>query len=450
MQTLRPYQTEAIEQLRTAMVRHKRTILCVPTGGGKTTIVAEMIRRAIGRGKSILFLAHRSELLQQAVERLQGFGLEPGIVQGKHVSHNPNLNVASVQTLRNRPNGIFPPDIIFIDECHLSMANSYLTILERYPNAYVIGMTATPCRLDGKPLGDIYSKIVNPISIVNLTDNKFLVPVKAFGVKDSPQTDDIKTARGDFDNAELYKRYDKPQLYAGVVRNYIRFACNKPFICFCVNVDHSIKTAEEFRKQGIAVEHVDGTTNETMRNHNIAMFRAGLIQGICNVGLFTEGFDVPHVECVILNRATQSLALFLQMVGRGLRPYANKAHCTVIDHGENIFRHGWHDIDREWSLNPTKKKKSDKIGAMSVKLCDFCEFMMPVNTAVCENCGHEHKKKEKQVLEAEFAELVRTPTPAHLRKKWSDMNEAELREYAKLRNYKDGWVRVQLKLRNHR
>jgi len=447
MQTLRPYQSAAIEQLRTAMARHKRTILCVPTGGGKTTIVAEMIRRAIGRGKSILFLAHRSELLQQAVERLQGFGLSPGIVQGKNVSNNPQLNVASVQTLRNRPNGIFPPDIIFIDECHLSMANSYLTILERYPNAYVIGMTATPTRLDGKPLGDIYSKIVNPISITDLTDNGYLVPVKAYGVRDSPETDDIKSARGDFDNTELYKRYDKPQLYAGVVTNYIRFAHNKPFICFCVNVMHSIKTAEEFRKHGIAVEHVDGTTNETMRNHNIALFRAGIIQGICNVGLFTEGFDVPHVECVILNRATQSLALYLQMVGRGLRPHKNKSHCIVIDHGKNIFRHQWHDIDREWSLEPIKKKKSDKIGAMSVKLCDFCEFMMPVNTVICPECGHEHKRKEKVAVEAEFAELERPKVPTHLRKKWGQMTESELREYANFRGYKEGWVRVQLKLR---
>jgi len=447
MQTLRPYQSDAIEQLRTAMAHHKRTILCVPTGGGKTTIVAEMIRRAIGRGKSILFLAHRAELLDQAVERLKGFGLSPGVVQGKNVSNNPQLNVASVQTLRNRPNGIFPPDIIFIDECHLSMANSYIMILERYPNAYVIGMTATPTRLDGKPLGDIYSKIVNPISITELTDNGHLVPVKAYGVRDSPETDDIKSARGDFDNTELYKRYDKPQLYAGVVTNYIRFANQRPFICFCVNVVHTIKTAEEFRKHGIAVEHVDGTTNETMRNHNIAMFRAGLIQGICNVGLFTEGFDVPHVECVILNRATQSLALYLQMVGRGLRPHKDKSHCVVIDHGQNIQRHQWHDIDREWSLEPKKKKKSDKIGAMSVKLCDICDFMMPVNTVVCPECGHEHKRKEKIAVEAEFAELERPKVPQHLRKKWGQMTESELREYANFKGYKEGWVRVQLKLR---
>jgi superfamily II DNA or RNA helicase len=386
--------------------------------------------------------------LSQATERLKSFGLNPGLIQGKNSRVNPFLNVASVQTLRNRTNRILPPDIIFVDECHLSMANSYRKIFDAYPNAFVVGMTATPTRLDGKPLGDVYSDIVAPISIDLLTNQSFLVPVRKFVAKEKVDLSGVHMVAGDYNSAELFQKYDKANLYAGVVDNYNKFANGRQFIIFCVNVAHSKKTAQMFREAGISCEHLDGESTEAERNSTISKFRAGLIQGISNVALFTEGFDVPNVSCVILNRATKSLALYLQMIGRGLRPNQNKTDCVILDHGDNVVTHGWYSHEHEWSL--TGKKKKNKQDAFSVRLCDNCEAMMPINQNICSNCGYARPQKERTqniIQESEMIEITKTLIPHHLKgKPWGRMNEAELKELAQIKGYKPGWVYRQLQI----
>jgi len=448
MQTLRPYQIQAIELLRASIQRHKRSILCVPTGGGKTTIVSAMIASAISKGKRILFLAHRAELLLQATDRLKSFGLSPGLIQGNKSHPHPFLNVASVQTLRNRTNRILPPDIIFVDECHLSMANSYRLIFDAYPQAFVVGMTATPTRLDGKPLGDVYSDIVAPISIDLLTGQGFLVPVRKFVAKEKVDLSGVHMVAGDYNSQELFQKYDKANLYAGVVDNYNKFATGRQFIVFCVNVAHSKKTAQMFREAGISCEHLDGESTEQERNSTISQFRSGLILGISNVALFTEGFDVPNVSCVILNRATKSLALYLQMIGRGLRPNAGKSDCVILDHGDNVVTHGWYSYEHEWSL--TGKKKKNKQDAFSVRLCEFCEAMMPINQNTCPNCGYTRPAKERTttiIEDTEMIEITKPLIPQHLKgKPWGRMNEAELKELAQIKGYKPGWVYRQLQI----
>lgn len=451
MQALRPYQIQAIDLLRSSIAKNKRSILCLPTGGGKTTIVSAMIASAISKGKRILFLAHRAELLSQATERLQSFGLSPGLIQGAKSRPQPFLNVASVQTLRNRTQRILPPDLIFVDECHLSMANSYRKIFDAYQSAYVVGMTATPTRLDGKPLGDVYSDIVAPISIDLLTEQGFLVPVRKFVAKEKIDLSDVHTVAGEYNTSELFQKFDKSNLYAGVVDNYRKFAVGRQFIVFCVNVAHSKKTASMFRDAGISCEHLDGDSTEQERNSIIAKFRAGLIQGISNVALFTEGFDVPNVSCVILNRATKSLALYLQMIGRGLRPNKGKSDCVILDHGDNVVTHGWYSFEHEWSLDG--KKKKNKIDAMSVRLCEFCEAMMPINLNICPHCGYTRPAKERHaniIQDAEMVEIQKPIIPPELRKAWSKMDESELRQIAKIKGYKEGWVRVQLQLQRKR
>jgi DNA repair protein RadD len=452
MQKLRPYQIEAIEQLRLSIQQHKRSILCVPTGGGKTTIVSAMIASAIAKGKRILFLAHRAELLSQATERLQSFGLSPGLIQGKNSKPHPFLNVASVQTLRNRTNRILPPDIIFVDECHLSMANSYRKIFDAYPKAFVVGMTATPSRLDGKPLGDVYSDIVAPISIDLLTNKSYLVPVRKFVAKEKIDLSDVHMVAGDYNANELFQKYDKANLYAGVVDNYRKFANGRQFIVFCVNVAHSKKTAQMFREAGVSCQHLDGESTEQERNTTISQFRAGLITGISNVALFTEGFDVPNVSCVILNRATKSLALYLQMIGRGLRPHPNKIDCVILDHGDNVVTHGWYSFEHEWSLHG--KKKKNKQDAFSVRLCEFCEAMMPINQNVCPHCGYARPVKERTqniIEDTEMVEITKPIIPPHLKSKpWGRMTESELKELAQIKGYKPGWVYKQLQIQKSR
>lgn len=456
MITLRPYQERAIELLRWSVAQHRRTILTIPTGGGKTTVAAFMVKEALTRGRRILFMAHRKELIDQAANRFRAVGLSPGIIMGADTAIDPMLNVASVQTLRNRLTFILPPDLIIIDEAHLSMAASYRAIIDAFPDAYIVGLTATPRRLDGKPLGDIYRDIVAPISIAGLVEAGNLVPARYYAAVDKADMTGVATVAGDFATNQAFARFDKPKLYDGVVKHYLERAQGSSFICFCVNVEHSQKTAEAFRMAGVNCVHIDGETPPGERHRLTTDFQHGRITGVCNVGLFTEGFDVPHIGTVILNRATQSEALFLQMVGRGLRPYPGKSHLTVLDHGGNVLdRHGFHDDERTWSLTGKKKKKTDKVGAFGVKLCPRCNYMMHVSITACPECYYEYPRTPadggKVIQGAEFVELQRKPPlPSHLKKKWSDMTEVELKELAEIRGFKKGWVYHQLKLQRNK
>ena len=450
---LRLYQVKALNELRASIAKFKRSILVMPTGSGKTTVAGFMAKESTLRKKRLLFIAHRTEVLTQARTRFQQLGLTCGIIQGQKSIIEPYLNVASVQTVRNRLSFMRPYDIIVIDECHLSMASSYRKVLDHFPNAFVVGLTATPRRLDGKPLGEIYKDLVNPISIKDLVESGNLVPAKYSEAVSSADLTGVATIAGEFSQSELFSRFDKPTLYSGVIDHYKLKANGTSFICFCVNIEHSKKTAEAFNQAGISCVHIDGELPTNERKRLTDLFRSGAVMGVCNVNLFTEGFDVPHVQTCIINRATQSEALFMQMIGRCLRPYHGKFNAIVLDHGRNVTeRHGFHDDDKEWSLTEKAKKKSNKLGAFGVETCSQCQYMMPPSVRFCPECGHtDYQPIENKTTEAEIfrdiSAIDRPKRPEHLRKKYTEMNESELRQVQQLLGYKDGWVYAMLKVK---
>ena len=242
-------------------------------------------------------------------------------------------------------------------------------------------------------------------------------------------------------------------MYDGVLEHNSRYAAGTKAIVINVDVKHSETMRDRFLSQGITCAHVDGETPALERARILEAFKAGEYQVLCNVNILTEGYDLPDIETVILNRATKSKSLYLQMVGRGLRPAPGKARCTVIDQGGNVWEHGPVEQPEEYSLEPTKKKKKGA-GAAPVKACPTCFFLQHLSAPTCKECGHTFTVhiSERQLKKTAFGELnsilaatVKASLPAHLRKSYMDMTKDELKEVAQIRGYKPGWVHVQLK-----
>lgn len=447
MITLRPYQHAAINGVYQLFAEKVKSVLvCVPTGGGKTTIAAEIVKKAVMKSKKVLFVAHREELILQAHARLAKFGVLGGVMMGKHNQIYNEVIVGSVQTLvrRELPQNI---DLIIIDEAHHATSNSYVNILKNYPNAYVMGLTATPERIDGKSLQNIFQELICPISINSLIEEGFLVPTKTFAAKDALKEQDLKdlkTTMGDYDTAQLYKKFDKPKLYQGVVDNYLKLSNGKKAIVFNINCEHSRKTAEEFTNNGIKAMHLDADVDSKTRKEILADFAANKFNVLCNVGILTEGYDLPDIETVILNRATKSVSLYFQMIGRGLRPNGNKEHCIVIDHGNNWLTHGFVTHEREWQWKGRKKKK---VGAFPVKECPECHEIMHTVKSSCPSCGYVFPKAKREDLIDDFVEVQQTPkvVPKTIsnelkNKPIREMSIEELEEYRTYKNYKIGWI----------
>jgi DNA repair protein RadD len=461
---LRDYQLTTIAEVRAAIVAgHKRILVVIPTGGGKTTIGGAMIHGSIAKGNRALWLAHRKELVEQAHERISspraGFGIPAGLIMaGSPPRRKHQVQVASIATLIRRD--LPTAKLVLVDEAHHSVSPSFLAMLDKYPHAVIIGLTATPYRLDGRGLGDVYTAIVAPVSIADLQAQGHLTPVRYFGTRKDlePKMDEVKTIAGDYDAKAMFKEFDKRPLYDGVVANYRKFADASRAIVFNINVEHSLKVMEAFRATGIAAYHVDGETPRAEREKILKDFKAGAFEVLCNVNILTEGFDLPAIETVILNRATKSKSLYLQMVGRGLRPAPGKSACTVIDQGGNVRHFGPVEHPEEHSLEATAKKKGGSAtSAPPMKCCPGCERLDLLFVATCPECGHVYSSGEMKLEQEDFLELtdflpknvvvkgIKKPVPDHLKKNWLEMSKDELKEYAAIQGYKHGWVHCQLK-----
>lgn len=384
---LRDYQLRAIAQLREQFRAGKRrVVLIMPTGGGKTICAASMIHSALARGNRSLFLAHRRELIDQTVDKLLSYGVNPGVIMASDSRRDDLLpvQVASIQTLVRRLDKKPPANLVVVDECHHATSETYKKVMAAYDNAIIIGLTATPWRSDRVGLADIYETSVLACTPAELMTIGALVPYDVFAY-DAPDLHQVRVTAGDFNQKDLAVACNTKVIVGSIVQEYMAHAPGRRAIVFPVNIEHSKTLVEGFRATGITAEHVDCDTPTTIRTSAMERFRHGNLIIISSVGVLTEGFDAPAAEVCILARPTKSLPLYLQMVGRVLRlsRETGKTRALIHDHSGNTLRHGFCDDARDYALGATPER------VVALHTCPAC--FQVFSTTKAGRCPHCHE-----------------------------------------------------------
>ena len=393
---LREYQRQFIEDVRKEFTCHKRVVGVAPCGAGKTIMTGWMIREATQRGKRSIFFVHRHELIKQTSETFNRLGIEHGIIAaGVKSQLDLPVQIASVQTLARRLKTVPAPDFLICDECHHILANTYKSIVNAYSDSYLLGVTATPQRMGGINLGDIFTSMVKSLSVDELITLGNLTDFKYFATASNINLKNVKVKFGEYVNADLAKVMSDNRIIGGIVENYLKYARGKSAICYCVNIKHSKKVAKAFNDAGITAAHVDGETPGQKREQLVEEFRLGKIKVLCNAELFSEGFDVPNMQAVILARPTKSLTLFIQQSLRPMRPDVNDPNkvAIIIDHVQNYSRFGLPNAIHAWSLAPNPPKKHKEA---PVKSCPNCGLVVPLAQETCPECGYEFVTEEEK------------------------------------------------------
>ena len=422
-----------------------RALLVMPTGSGKTVVFSEICRLANDKGKKVLILVHRRELVTQASDKLKKAGVEHGIIAAGFDPSDQPVQVASVQTLiRRLDSGTFTPDLIIIDEAHHAVAGSWDKIIGHFSDAKIIGVTATPSRLDGRGLGSHFSTLVSGPSVEQLTKLGFLSQHRVFAPPVIADLSNVKTRAGDYANDQLSEAMDRPTITGDAIGHYRRLADGLPAIAFCCSIAHATSVCESFNKAGYRAKLVTGKMKMEERDEAISGLADGRTQILCSVDVVSEGTDVPAVSAAILLRPTQSEALYLQQVGRILRPQPGKI-AIVLDHVGSTLKHGFVDDLRNWSLDSKPKRKKNDEPAPSVRQCPMC-FAAFKPQPVCPMCGHEFPVKPKRQLTQREGELreMRRQDAIERREKRQEIGRArtlpELLALAKKKGYKPGWA----------
>ncbi len=441
MTVLRPYQSDGINRIRAAIREgHRRILVSAPTGSGKTVLATEgMILPAVARGKRVLFLAHRTELISQCYARLPD-DLTGVIKSGQRPWPDAPIQVASVQTLIRRTPP--PADLIIWDECHHRPAASYEKISALYPNAIHVGITATAYRSSGAGLGKHFDTIIELADINELIALGFLVPSRTFAPP-APDLTNVTTTAGDYNQQQLGFAVDKPKLVGNIVSTYLARANGRKAILFAVTVAHSRNLTAAFCQAGIRAAHLDGKTDPEERAGMIARLGStgqDRLDVICNCGVLTEGTDIPICSCIILARPTKSRGLWKQCCGRGLRPHPSKTDCIILDHAGCYHRHGLITDHEEITLKGVVRKPN---GAMPIRQCLACYSVVPGGCAVCPDCGAVFPIVVRKPIATEDGELTEAGAMPTKRMYFKLAEFEGLRlivSEAVEKNYKPGWV----------
>lgn len=438
----------------------KRILIVAPTGSGKTVLAAEMLGGASKRGIQSSFNVHRKELLEQTSETFDTVGIPHGLIaSGARPDRDKLVQLAGVQTLANRLDDVAPPGMIVWDEAHHLVAGTWGKIQERYPDAYHIGLTATPERLDGRGLGDHFDVIVQGPSTRELIDRGYLSDFHYYA-PGKPDLVGCPVRGGEYNRVDISELMLEPKLIGDVVEHYHDLAAGKRGIIFAATRAHGREIADAFKRAGVRAAHVDGSMRKLERAALVGAFKRGERDILVNVDLFGEGFDVPGIEYCGLCRPTKSLALFLQQCGRSLRVMDGKEHAIIVDHAGNAFEHGLPDEVHEWTLDAPKRSTRAKTNddATSVHQCPECYRVTFSQLRLCPGCGYEFPIQDRSPGWAD-GELFRLEK-IEGKKKDQERRKAEEREcktiedffnLAKARGYKKpvGWAKRQYGMRSN-
>ncbi len=430
MNQLRHYQIDLLNRTKQAYRDgFKKPCIVAPCGSGKSVMVAEMARLTTLKKNRVLFIVHRKELCEQITETFTWWGVNMDLCK-----------IAMVQTVTNHLDRELKPNLIITDENHHAKAASYRRIYDYWPDVMCVGVTATPIRLNGGGLGEINDTLIMGPSVGELIEWGNLSPFKYY----APQivdTSKLKVSRGEYVQADVEEMFAKNTIWGDVIQHYRKLSNGKA-ICYCSSIKQSQEMASEFCRAGIPAKHIDAKTPPVERKQTINQFRRGIIKILCNVDLISEGFDVPDCDAAILLRPTQSLGLFIQQSMRCMRFQPGKT-AVIIDHVGNVNRFGTPDVNREWSLEP-KKKKSDIQNLVEIKQCPECFRVVEPDVKECPHCGFLFQKKEAKdadiVKEVELIEIDHMESFTVDYRKPSDCkNMAELYQLAENLGYKRGW-----------
>lgn len=443
--SLRDYQIDLIDKVDNAFKNYRKVLLVAPCGSGKTVIASSLIQSEYFDNHKVWFIVHRKELLDQAEQTFKNLGLP-----------EDSCKVYMIQSLKNKLSKITEkPDIIVTDEAHHSTSNTYKRLVDAFQSTRILGLTATPTRLGGSPLGDLFDTMIQGVSANDLIKRKYLADYDYYAPKVDLDFTEARIVAGDYSKADIDMLMNKPKIYGDILNNFKTLAANRKTIAYCSSIEYSKKIAEMFNDNGFKAVHFDGSTPKKERDKIIQDFRDGKIQILCNVDLVGEGFDVPDCECVLLLRPTQSLSLYIQQATRCLRPNENKK-AIIIDFVGNAYRHGMPTEDRKWTLTE-KIKCSNKSGEpeILVRQCTNCFKCYQGTARVCPYCEYDNGKTRKQISEEEALELEKI---TEIKKKEAKREQAMAHDYESLvalgkkRGYKNPqyWAKIILKSRGGR
>ena len=433
---LRDYQEELITNIKQSILKGNRSIIVQsPPRSGKTVVMAHIAKGATDKGNRVLFFSHRKEINEQVRKTFE--------------LNDVNLNLVTidgVQTLVRKLDELEEPEIILIDEAHHSKANSYIKIINHFPNALKLLFTGTPIRLNGDGFDDIADDLIVGKTVKWLQEHGNIAPFKYYAPS-MIDTSKLKKRAGEFTKQSVDETM-KTVIYGDVIEHYEKLAKGKQAIVYTHSVEGSENVSKAFNKVGYNSIAVSGKTPKEERETAMRAFRNGDLKIMVNCELFTEGIDLPNVDVCIMLRPTQSLSLYLQFAMRALNPREEKT-AIIIDHVANVERFGLPNIDRDWTLSgiETKKQKA-KIGEPTTRTCDLCFATYWSAERMCPLCGHQNEITERELEEIKEARLeeIREEKQAQLTqkvKKYSKpsdcLNMEELTEYRKQRGYKPGW-----------
>lgn len=423
---LRDYQERAVVNVLAEI--ENRPILVMPTGAGKTVTGVAIARRHGGR---VLWVAHRRELILQAVGAIRAAGEEPGVIMPGYPSEPDKLiQVASVQTLARR--GAQTCDLLVIDEAHHASADSYANL----DAGHILGLTATPFRLDGAPLKPPFGRIVIGAHVDDLIRRGMLIEPTVYAPPGADLSG-VRTVMGDYAQGELAERMKT--ITGDLIEHWKRLAHGRRTVVFAVNVAHSQQIAEQFAAAGIPAEHIDaGSLN---RDQVLARLAAGETRVISNCMILTEGWDLPALEVAVIARPTKSRGLHLQMIGRIMRACPDKAGAIVLDHAGNHLVHGMVTDTMEYNL--------ETLGVIQKSFatppkCPGCYMLLPPDWEECPECGTQ-RKREAGIVEVagDLVEIKEVPKPSFAAQNAVWLALEERRE---LFGYKPGWTAYRFKM----
>lgn len=442
---LRPYQQKALADVELGWSgRWGRQVLVSPTGSGKTVMFSWLARAESQAGRRVVILAHRAEILDQISESLTRFGVEHGEIRaGLGMDVTRRVLVGSIQTVVRRFDRVPTPDLVIIDECHHATSGGYAAVFARWPEARYLGVTATPERLDGRGLREYFGRMILGPTTADLIAAGALKRPRVFAPPVSVDVAGIKRMGGDFERSELAQRMQQGSLVGDTVEHYRRHAAGRPAIGFGVSLAHAEHLAKTFWAGGFPSEVIHGGQSREQRQAAKARLASGETQVLMSCDLVSEGFDLPSVACAILCRPTASLGLYLQQVGRALRPSPGYEDAIILDHAGNTTRHGMPTEDRKWSLDGDAGAKRPRAVTVETRQCGKCFAVYCGQT--CPECGsvRESAMREIDIIEGELQEVQFLDS---LKKRDLKREVSQARTITDLlriqteRGYKSGWA----------